>query len=118
VILRVFEGHMHFPQRKRVVQPTGLVVMDLWIEDGQFLAVDFAQEHAGDKKRGKRDIIVHLPNLVNSEEILADDPEFERRFDAMQTGKRRNAIHQIDSAKTPETTAKRIIKLMQQLVLS
>jgi uncharacterized protein YdeI (YjbR/CyaY-like superfamily) len=55
---------------------------------------------------------------VNSEEILADDPEFERRFDAMQPGKRRNAIHQIDSAKTPETTAKRIIKLKQQLVLS
>lgn len=59
-----------------------------------------------------------MPNLVNSEEILADDPEFERRFDAMLSGKRRNAIYQIANAKTPETTAKRIIKLMQQLGLS
>jgi len=67
VILRVFEGHMHFPQRKRVVQPTGLVVMHLWIEDGQLLAVDFAQEHAGDKKRGKRNTIFHTRNLINSE---------------------------------------------------
>ena len=49
------------------------------------------------------------------EDILADDPEFERRFDAMLPGKRRNAIHQIASAKPPETAAKRILKLMKSL---
>ena len=42
-------------------------------------------------------------------------PDFERKFDAMLPGKRRNAIHQISSAKSPETAAKRILKLMQQL---
>ena len=58
-----------------------------------------------------------MPLPEDLEDILADDPEFERRFDAMLPGKRRNAIHQIASAKTPETAAKRIIKLMQQLGL-
>ena len=58
-----------------------------------------------------------MPLPEDLEDILADDPEFERRFDAMLPGKRRNAIHQIASAKTSETAAKRIIKLMQQLGL-
>jgi len=35
----------------------------------------------------------------------------------MLPGKRRNAIHHIASAKTPETAAKRIIKLMGDLGL-
>jgi uncharacterized protein YdeI (YjbR/CyaY-like superfamily) len=56
-----------------------------------------------------------MPLPEDLADILADDTEFERRFDAMLPGKRRNAIHQIASAKTPETAAKRIIKLMQQL---
>ena len=56
-----------------------------------------------------------MPLPEDLAELLADDPVFERKFDAMLPGKRRNAIHQIASAKTPETAAKRIIKLMQQL---
>ncbi|MDA0912247.1 MAG: YdeI/OmpD-associated family protein [Bacteroidetes bacterium] len=56
-----------------------------------------------------------MPLPEDLEEMLADDPEFERKFDAMLPGKRRNAIHQIASAKTPETAAKRIMKLMEFL---
>lgn len=59
-----------------------------------------------------------MPLPEDLADILADDTEFERRFDAMLPGKRRNAIHQIASAKTPETAAKRIIKLMEQLGLN
>lgn len=56
-----------------------------------------------------------MPLPEDLAEMLADDPEFEKRFDAMLPGKRRNAIHQIASAKTPETAAKRIMKLMEFL---
>ena len=52
------------------------------------------------------------------QEMLDDDPEFLQRFDAMLPGKRRNAIHQIASAKTDATIAKRILKLMNELGLA
>lgn len=56
-----------------------------------------------------------MPLPEDLAELLADDPEFERKFDAMLPGKRRNAIHQIATAKSTETAAKRIIKLMESL---
>lgn len=56
-----------------------------------------------------------MPLPEDLAELLADDAEFERKFDAMLPGKRRNAIHQIATAKSPETATKRILKLMQQL---
>ena len=52
------------------------------------------------------------------QEMLEDDPEFLQRFDAMLPGKRRNAIHQIASAKSDATIAKRILKLMNELGLA
>lgn len=52
------------------------------------------------------------------QEMLDDDQEFLQRFDAMLPGKRRNAIHQIASAKTDATVAKRILKLMNDLGLA
>ena len=52
------------------------------------------------------------------QEMLDDDSEFLQRFDAMLPGKRRNAIHQIASAKTDATIAKRILKLMNELGLA
>ena len=49
------------------------------------------------------------------EEMLEADPEFQRRFDEMKPGRRRGVIHHIASAKTEETIAKRIVRLMQEL---
>ena len=50
--------------------------------------------------------------------MLDDDEVFLARFDAMLPGKRRNAIHQIASAKTEATVTKRIVKLMADLGLA
>lgn len=49
------------------------------------------------------------------EEMLEADPEFQRRFDEMKPGRRRGVIHHIASAKTEETIAKRIVRLMKEL---
>ena len=49
------------------------------------------------------------------EEMLEADPEFQRRFDEMKPGRRRGVIHHIASAKSEETVAKRIVRLMEEL---
>ena len=41
--------------------------------------------------------------------------EFQRRFDEMKPGRRRGVIHHIASAKSEETVAKRIVRLMEEL---
>ena len=48
-------------------------------------------------------------------EMLEADPEFQRRFDEMKPGRRRGVIHHIASAKSQETVAKRIVRLMEEL---
>jgi len=58
-----------------------------------------------------------MPLPPDLAEMLDMDPDFEKRFDAMLPGKRRNAIHHIASAKSDETIAKRIEKLMRDLGL-
>ena len=58
-----------------------------------------------------------MPIPEDLQDMLDDDPEFLKRFDAMLPGKRRGMIHHIASAKTDATVAKRILKLMQELGL-
>ena len=58
-----------------------------------------------------------MPIPDDLQDMLDDDPEFLKRFDAMLPGKRRGMIHHIASAKTDATVAKRILKLMQELGL-
>ena len=59
-----------------------------------------------------------MPIPDDLQDMLDDDPEFLKRFDAMLPGKRRGMIHHIASAKTDATVAKRILKLMQELGLA
>lgn len=52
------------------------------------------------------------------QEMLDEDAAFLAKFDAMLPGKRRGHLVQINKAKSPETVAKRIAKLMTDLGLS
>ena len=58
-----------------------------------------------------------MPIPEDLQDMLDEDPEFLKRFDAMLPEKRRGMIHHIASAKTDATVAKRILKLMQELGL-
>ena len=75
---------------------------------GGWVHIDFAVD---DSKYG-------MPVPPDLQDMLDDDPEFLNRFDTMLPGKRRNAMHQIASAKTDATVAKRILKLMTDLGLT
>ena len=74
---------------------------------GGWVHVDFEVD---DSKYG-------MPIPPDLQDMFDDDPEFLKRFDALLPGKRRNALHQIGSAKTDATIAKRILKLMNELGL-